>query len=82
MVHVSVFEIEKVEMPKVNVRIVCSKGTYIRSLAQSFGKKLNSGAHLSQLRRTRIGMLELSQAIEIQEFIDSFSDTNNRLSEH
>jgi tRNA pseudouridine55 synthase len=82
MVHVSVFEIEKVEMPKVNVRIVCSKGTYIRSLAQSFGKILNSGAHLSQLRRTRIGMLELSQAIEIQEFIDSFSDTNNRLSEH
>ena len=82
MVHVSVFEIEKVEMPKVNVRIVCSKGTYIRSLAQSFGKKLNSGAHLSQLRRTRFGMLELSQAIEIQEFIASFSDTNNLLSEH
>ena len=81
MVHVSKFEIIKVEMPKVHVRIVCSKGTYIRSLAQTFGKKLNSGAHLSQLTRTRIGRFELSQAIDIQEFIDSFSHTNNRTAE-
>ena len=82
MVHVSTFEIVKAEMPKVKVKIVCSKGTYIRSLAQLFGKKLNSGAHLSQLTRTRIGMFELSQAIEIQEFIESFSHTNNQSSEH
>lgn len=82
MVHVSKFEIIKVEMPKVYVRIVCSKGTYIRSLAQTFGKKLNSGAHLSQLTRTRIGKFELSQAIDIQEFIDSFSLTNNPATEH
>ena len=82
MVHVSKFEIIKVEMPKVYVRIVCSKGTYIRSLAQTFGKNLNSGAHLSQLTRTRIGKFELSQAIDIQEFIDSFSLTNNPATEH
>ena len=82
MVHVSKFEIIKVEMPKVYVRIVSSKGTYIRSLAQAFGKKLNNGAHLSQLTRTRIGKFELSQAIEIQEFIDSFSITNNRATEY
>ena len=82
MVHVSKFEIIKVEMPKVYVRIVCSKGTYIRSLAQTFGKNLNSGAHLSQLTRTRIGTFELSQAIDIQEFIDSFSLTNNPATEH
>lgn len=82
MVHVSKFEILKVEMPKVYVRIVCSKGTYIRSLAQTFGKNLNSGAHLSQLTRTRIGKFELSQAIDIQEFIDSFSLTNNPATEH
>jgi tRNA pseudouridine55 synthase len=82
MVHVSKFEIIKVEMPKVYVRIVCSKGTYIRSLAQKFGKNLNSGAHLSQLTRTRIGKFELSQAIDIQEFIDSFSLTNNPATEH
>ena len=82
MVHVSKFELIKVEMPKVYVRIVCSKGTYIRSLAQTFGKNLNSGAHLSQLTRTRIGKFELSQAIDIQEFIDSFSLTNNPATEH
>ena len=82
IVHVSKFEIIKVEMPKVYVRIVCGKGTYIRSLAQTFGKNLNSGAHLSQLTRTRIGKFELSQAIDIQEFIDSFSLTNNPATEH
>ena len=82
MVPVSKFEIIKVERPKVYVRIVCSKGTYIRSLAQTFGKNLNSGAHLSQLTRTRIGKFELSQAIDIQEFIDSFSLTNNPATEH
>ena len=82
MVHVSKFEITKVELPKIYVRIVCSKGTYIRSLAQTFGKNLNSGAHLSQLTRTRIGKFELSQAIDIQEFIDSFSLTNNPATEH
>jgi len=82
MVRVSKFEIIKVEIPKVYVRIVCSKGTYIRSLAQTFGKNLNSGAHLSQLTRTRIGKFELSQAIDIQEFIDSFSPTNNPATEH
>lgn len=82
MVHVSKFELVKVEMPKVHVKIVCSKGTYIRSLAQTFGKNLNSGAHLSQLTRTRIGKFELSQAIDIQEFIDSFSLKNNPATEH
>ena len=82
MVHVSKFEIVKVEMPKIHVKIVCSKGTYIRSIAQTIGKNLNSGAHLSQLTRTRIGKFELSQAIDIQEFIDSFSLTNNPATEH
>jgi len=82
MVNVSKFEIIKVEMPKVYVRIVCSKGTYIRSLAHSFGKNLNNGAHLSQLTRTRIGSFKLSKAIGIQEFIDSLSKINNQVSEH
>ena len=82
MVHVSKFEILKVEMPKVHVKIVCSKGTYIRSLAQTFGKTLKSGAYVSQLTRTRIGKFELSQAIDIQEFTDSFSLTNNLATEH
>jgi len=54
-VKVSKFEIDASEFPKVHFRIVCSKGTYIRSIASDFGKALNSGAHLSSLRRERIG---------------------------
>ena len=77
MVRVSKFEILAVEMPKVHVKIICGKGTYVRSLAQTFGEKLNSGAHLSQLTRIRIGKLKLSQAIDIQDFIDSMSDIKN-----
>ena len=73
LVQVSEFEITKVELPSVHFRIVCSKGTYIRSLAHSFGQLLKSGAYLGQLTRTRIGNFNLSQAVEIQEFIDSFS---------
>ena len=54
-VNVSKFEIDTSEFPKVHFRIVCSKGTYIRSIASDFGKALNSGAYLSSLRRERIG---------------------------
>ncbi|MBL6872624.1 MAG: tRNA pseudouridine(55) synthase TruB [Flavobacteriales bacterium] len=78
LVQVSEFEITKVELPAVHFRIVCSKGTYIRSLAHSFGQYLNSGAYLGQLTRTRIGNFNLSQAVDIQEFIDSFSPQNNQ----
>ena len=78
LVQVKEFEITKIELPSVHFRIVCSKGTYIRSLAQSFGQNLNSGAYLAQLTRTRIGNYNLSQAVDIQEFIDSFSSSNNQ----
>lgn len=54
-VTVSEFEITKIELPNIEFRVVCSKGTYIRSLANDFGKNLQSGAHLSRLRRTKIG---------------------------
>lgn len=51
------FEITRIEMPEVDFRIVCSKGTYIRAIARDFGEILQSGAYLSALRRTRIGSL-------------------------
>lgn len=54
-VSVAKFEIDPTEFPKVHFTIVCSKGTYIRSMASDFGKLLNNGAHLSALRRERIG---------------------------
>jgi tRNA pseudouridine55 synthase len=55
IVSVSEFEITHINLPQVAFRVVCSKGTYIRSLAYDFGLALGSGAHLSALRRTKIG---------------------------
>ena len=54
-VSVRAFEITKVDNLNIHFRIACSKGTYIRSIANDFGKALNSGAHLTSLRRTKIG---------------------------
>ena len=54
--------------PKITFEIICSKGTYIRSLAHDFGKELNNGAHLSSLRREMIGDFSFSDAISIDSF--------------
>lgn len=58
-VQVTKFEIDSSDFPKIHFTIVCSKGTYIRSIASDFGKLLNNGAHLSALRRERIGEFSL-----------------------
>lgn len=68
-VTVSEFEITKIDLPNVDFRVVCSKGTYIRSLANDFGKALGSGAHLSSLRRTKIGAFSVEKALPIHHFI-------------
>ena len=57
----------------MNFRVVCSKGTYIRSLAFDFGKALNSGGHLSALRRTKIGDFSVDNAVSIEEFIKNLT---------
>jgi tRNA pseudouridine55 synthase len=62
------FEITKIELPKVHFKIVCSTGTYIRSIANDFGKYLNVGAYLSSLCRTRIGEFKLENAQTIDAF--------------
>jgi tRNA pseudouridine55 synthase len=68
-VRVSLFEITGVELPQINFRIICSKGTYIRSLARDLGEKLRVGAYLSGLTRTRIGSYRLEDAWELQDLI-------------
>ena len=68
-VTISEFEITNIALPKIDFKVVCSKGTYIRSLAYDFGKALNSGAHLSALRRTKIGDFNVSNASTIEDFI-------------
>ena len=72
-VTVSEFEITKIEGQNVYFRVVCSKGTYIRSLAHDFGKALNSGAHLSAPRRTKIGAFDVANAVSPIDFIKSLS---------
>tara|TARA_B100000700_G_C15049318_1_gene859482 strand:+ start:1357 stop:2070 length:714 start_codon:yes stop_codon:yes gene_type:complete len=67
-VEIKTFKITSIKMPKVTFEVVCSKGTYIRSLAHDFGRKLNSGAHLSSLRREMIGNFKLSESISIESF--------------
>lgn len=66
-VEVSEFEITRIELPAIHFRVVCSKGTYIRSLARDLGEKLGVGAYLSQLCRTRIGSFRLEDALSIDD---------------
>ncbi len=68
-INIFEFEITKIDMPNVYFRVVCSKGTYIRSLVNDFGKTLNAGAHLSALRRTKSGDYHVDSAISPEEFI-------------
>lgn len=69
-VTVSVFEVNTDRFPEVDFRIVCSKGTYIRSLVRDLGLLLNNGAYMSRLRRTRIGNFRVEDAHTIEKFID------------
>ena len=70
------FEIIKTELPEIHFEISCSKGTYIRVIADDFGKELGCGAVLSQLRRTRIGSYSVSDAFGLNEFSSRFNVFN------
>ena len=67
-VNISTFEISRIELPEIDFKIRCSKGTYIRSIAHDFGKSLDNGAYLSKLRRTKIGKFNLEDAVNLQDF--------------
>lgn len=69
-ITIKTFDVENIEMPNIDFRITCSKGTYIRSIARDFGTTLDSGAHLSALCRTRIGEYQLKDAKELTEILD------------
>ena len=73
-VSIQEFEITKIDRNNINFRVVCSKGTYIRSLANDFGKALESGAHLSALRRSKIGDFNIDNAITIESFIEGLNN--------
>ena len=71
------FEITQVELPDIHFRVICSKGTYIRSLAYDFGKALNSGAYLKELCRTKIGTYKLDNAWELEKLIKYIESTHS-----
>jgi tRNA pseudouridine55 synthase len=75
-VTISEFELTKVDLPRIDFRVVCSKGTYIRSLAHDFGQALGCGAFLAGLRRTRIGQHKVSEAYSLNELIDKIREFN------
>jgi tRNA pseudouridine55 synthase len=70
------FEITAIELPAVHFRVVCSTGTYIRSLANDFGEALTCGAYLSSLCRTRIGEFKIEDALSIHGFEDSLKNSH------
>lgn len=73
-VTITEFEITRIELPEIDFRVVCSKGTYIRSLVNDFGKALNNGAYLSRLRRTRSGSFAIEDAWEVMELVNTIRE--------
>lgn len=77
LVTVSEFEIEKFESEEVHFRIVCSKGTYIRSIARDLGELLGVGAYMAKLVRTRIGEYQLASAEELPVLIEKIKNRSH-----
>ncbi len=73
MLVIKEIELLRFEMPEIELRIVCSKGTYIRALARDIGKALDSGAYLIGLKRTRVGEYSIDQSLELAELADMLS---------
>lgn len=69
-IFISKFEINKIELPDIHFEITCSSGTYIRVIANDFGKKLGCGAYLKSLRRTQIGNYNVEDAFQLNEFLE------------
>jgi tRNA pseudouridine55 synthase len=71
------FEITRIALPEIDFRILCSKGTYIRSIAFDFGHAMNSGSHLTALRRTKIGDYNVLNGLDVLQFDASLNDTTD-----
>lgn len=73
-ISIYAFEITKIELPYVDFRVRCSKGTYIRSLAHDFGRSLKNGGYLTALRRTKIGKYSVEDAISVEAFEEAMKN--------
>lgn len=76
-IHISKFEITNIRLPEIHFEIRCSKGTYIRVIANDFGKKIGCGAVLKSLRRTEIGSYKIVDALNLNDFVEQVSSRAN-----
>lgn len=81
-VTINEFQITRIALPEIDFRVVCSKGTYIRSLVSDFGKALNNGAYLSALTRTRSGSFLLQNAFELPDLVNYLRDRKTQLAQN
>jgi tRNA pseudouridine55 synthase len=65
------FDVTGFNLPEISFRVLCSKGTYIRTLANDLGESLGTGAYLKELRRTKIGSCEISEALKLEELLST-----------
>ena len=77
-VKIHTFDITAIELPNLHFRISCSKGTYIRSIAHDFGKLLNNGGYLHELKRTKVGQYRLEDAWNLQELAGFLNENRER----
>lgn len=77
---ITIYEMEllECELPRIRIRVRCSKGTYIRSLAREIGEALDSGAHLTALRRTRSGGFTLARSLQLDDFLQKLQDLETK----
>lgn len=78
-IEIQEFEIDADNFPEISFRVICSKGTYIRSLARDFGLEVGSGAYLSELRRTKIGEFSVDNAETVENMVQKIKDSNEDL---
>ncbi|MBO5672440.1 MAG: tRNA pseudouridine(55) synthase TruB [Alistipes sp.] len=78
LINIYAMELVEYDLPRIKIRVECSKGTYIRSLAFEIGAALNSGAYLSSLRRTRSGSFVVSEAHTLDNFMEKLRERETK----
>lgn len=78
LIHIYELELLEYDLPRLKIRVRCSKGTYIRSLAREIGEAVQSGAHLTALCRTRSGGFTLRQALDLDFFLEKIAESETK----
>ena len=78
LINIYSLTLEEYDLPRIRIRVECSKGTYIRSLAQEIGEAVNSGAYLTSLRRTASGDFRVENAWQLEDFLKKLSDCETK----